>query len=58
MKSKLWNWVLILILGVLCFPVGAVRMVLSYLKAPTLYAIPVFGMILIGAGASARRRAP
>jgi hypothetical protein len=54
MKSKLWSWVLIL--GVLCFPIGAVWMIFGELQPPMLYALPVLGMILIGAGASRRRR--
>ena len=54
MKSKLWGWVLIL--GVLCFPIGAVLMIFGTLQPPTLYVLPVLGMILIGAGTSGRRR--
>jgi hypothetical protein len=55
MKVRLWNWVLVL--GVICFPVGAILMILGDLQPPMLYALPVLGLILIGAGASGKRRA-
>ena len=55
MKSKRWDW--IILLGVLCFLVGATGMVFGYLGTPWQYALPVLGLILIGAGASGKRQA-
>jgi uncharacterized membrane protein HdeD (DUF308 family) len=54
MKSKQWD--LVLLLGVLCFVVGAALMVFDYQGNSWQYALPVLGLILIGAGASGKRR--
>jgi uncharacterized membrane protein HdeD (DUF308 family) len=54
-KSRTWDWVLLL--GVLCFVAGGILMAFGYLKAPMQYALPVLGLMLIGAGASGKRRA-
>ena len=55
MKSKQWDWVLLL--GVLCFVVGATLMVFGYLKPSWQFAFPVLGLILIGVGAYGKQRA-
>ena len=55
MTRKQWDWVLLL--GVLCFVVGAAGMVFGYLRTPCQYTLAVLGLILIGAGASGKRRA-
>jgi uncharacterized membrane protein HdeD (DUF308 family) len=55
MKSRKWDWVLLL--GVLCFVAGGILLAFGYLKAPMQYALPVLGLMLIGAGASGKRRA-
>ena len=55
MTRKQWDWVMFL--GVLCFLVGAAGMVFGYLGTPWQYTLAVLGLILIGAGASGKRRA-
>lgn len=55
MKEKLFT--IVLLVGVLCFIAGAVALFLGVSAAPLNYALPVIGMILIGAGASGKRRA-
>lgn len=54
MKAKWFD--LILMIGVLCFIAGAIAMFLGRIAVPLNYALPVLGMILIGAGASGRQR--
>lgn len=55
MKEKVFN--IVLLIGVLCFIAGAVAVFLGFIATPLNYALPVIGMILIGAGASGKRRA-
>jgi len=55
MTRKQWDGVLLL--GVLCFVVGAAGMVFGHLGTPWQYTLAVLGLILIGAGASGKRRA-
>lgn len=54
MKANLFNFVLLI--GVLCFIAGAIAAFLGVIPAPMHYALPVLGMILIGAGASGKQR--
>lgn len=54
MKSRHWDWVILL--GVLCFLAGGVGVVLGYLGTQWQSALAVLGLILIGAGASGKRR--
>ncbi len=52
MTSRQWDWVLLA--GVLCFLVGGAEVILGI---PAQGALVVLGLILIGAGASGKRRA-
>jgi len=54
MTRKQWDWVILL--GVLCFLAGGVGVVLGYLGTQWQSALAVLGLILIGAGASGKRR--
>ncbi len=55
MKTKLLN--IFLLIGVLCFMVGAVTMLLGHLGTLEQYALPVIGLMPIGAGSSSKQRA-
>ncbi len=57
MTSRQGDWVLLA--GVLCVLVGAVGVVFGYsgMSAQQVQALGVFGLILIGAGVSGKRRA-
>ncbi len=57
MTRRLWDW--IAFIGVLCLLVGAAGVVFGYpgMSAQQVQALGVLGLILIGAGASAKGRA-
>ena len=55
MKFKQWD--LVLLLGALCFVVEAAMVVFGNLDQPWMFFLNVLGLILIGAGASGKKRA-
>ena len=55
MKVKRWD--VVLLLGALCFLADAALLFLGYLNTPAQFSLSVLGLILIGAGASGKKRA-
>ncbi len=51
------QWSLIILLGVACFVIGAMLLAFGYLEMPWTSLLTVMGLILIGVGASGKRRA-
>lgn len=54
MKTKFAN--LLLFIGVSCFLIGALAILLGRLEPPLNFALPVLGLMLIGAGAASKRQ--
>ena len=54
MKTKYAN--LLLFFGVSCFLFDALAILLGRLEPPLNFALPVLGLILIGAGAASKRQ--
>ncbi|GEM_PF-2316312 len=53
MKPEYSN--LILFLGVACFLVGAIALLLGRLESPLNVILPALGLVLVGVGAAAKR---
>lgn len=53
---KINRWDVALLLAVLCFLADAVLLFSGHLNTPAQYGLSVLGLILIGAGASGKKR--